>query len=61
METRCGSEKSSVFSGLMPTATMSWSKSRTPRRMTSRCPLVMGSNWPGKTATRGDGRGMRGS
>src|SRR6185437_3273189 len=52
IETRSSIVKSSRFSGLIPTPTISSSNSATPRRMTSRWPFVIGSNCPGKTARR---------
>ena len=46
--TRSSREKSGFLAGLWPIAIMSLLKWCWPRQMTSRCPLVMGSNVPGK-------------
>src|SRR4051812_31277313 len=49
ISTRSSSVNISRLSGFVPTATISSSNSLAPRRITSRCPLVIGSNCPGNT------------
>src|SRR5439155_10852680 len=49
--TRSSTVKRGCFSGLTRIAIVTWSNTDSPRPMMSRCPLVMGSNEPGKTAS----------